>query len=545
MSLYDRLHVFTSTSGTGAYTVTGTATNRLSIDQALDAAGVTKAGAILELWVLPDDSAGSDDFEHGLYTYDGTSQLTRTRIIRSSNGDAAVNWGTTQRNIVSAPSAALLNRLFDTVPCGLAGGSANALSLSPTMPIHERKVGRLYLTIAAYTNTGATTADPSTLGTGDIKLHGNALAGGEIVAGCLIGLLDEGTDFSLIQFENRRRAPVARSSNTILGVGDHESAIIATSTFTQTLTAAATLGKGWWVDYRNDGAGMIALDPDGAELIDGAAIIALAPGQSCRILCDGTGFKTVGLSAGLQKGYLFGLECSRNGATPNTKMDVVAGSCVDTTGAVMMAVAAGTIDLTTGTVTSAALGMDGHSVPTSNEIHIFVIGKTDGSTSLLAATSATAPTLPSGYTYFRRIASWPTDSSGNLVDLKQIGDRFLIRNSIKLANGSAGSFSNTAPTLASISLTGAVPSTASELLGTAMNNYGGAALANLYVHPWSTSGGWQSTSNVPHVGVTGNATQAVPFRMPLQDPTQIYWASQAAGGAVMANGWIDRRGRDA
>ena len=91
-----------------------------------------------------------------------------------------------------------------------------------------------------------------------------------------------------------RNAVVARSSNTILAQADFGTAVIATSTFTQTLTAAATLGDGWHCAIKNDGVGVITIDPNGAETIDGAATIALAPGEGCFIFCNGTAFYTVG-----------------------------------------------------------------------------------------------------------------------------------------------------------------------------------------------------------------------------------------------------------
>ena len=92
----------------------------------------------------------------------------------------------------------------------------------------------------------------------------------------------------------------ASASNTILLKADQNSAFIATGTFTQTLTAAATLGAGWYVDYRNDNttSGIITLDPNGGELIDGLATINLYPGEACRIFCDGAAFKTEGRSTG-------------------------------------------------------------------------------------------------------------------------------------------------------------------------------------------------------------------------------------------------------
>lgn len=87
---------------------------------------------------------------------------------------------------------------------------------------------------------------------------------------------------------------LARSSNTILAAGDFARKITATSTFTQTLTAAATLADGWFVHYRNNGVGVITLDPNASELIDGATTLKLLPGESCTIWCNGSSFTTVG-----------------------------------------------------------------------------------------------------------------------------------------------------------------------------------------------------------------------------------------------------------
>lgn len=89
---------------------------------------------------------------------------------------------------------------------------------------------------------------------------------------------------------------LARSSNTIVGVGDFGRVLNCTSTFTQTLTAAATLGDGFYFGIRNNGSGTITIDPNGAETIDGQASINLEPGQSCFIFCNGSGFITVGLN---------------------------------------------------------------------------------------------------------------------------------------------------------------------------------------------------------------------------------------------------------
>jgi hypothetical protein len=87
---------------------------------------------------------------------------------------------------------------------------------------------------------------------------------------------------------------VARSSNTILAGSDIGKFFKATGTFTQTLTAAATLLDGWFCWYRNNGTGVITIDPNSSELIDGAATIDIYPGECVLIQCDATGFLTAG-----------------------------------------------------------------------------------------------------------------------------------------------------------------------------------------------------------------------------------------------------------
>lgn len=83
------------------------------------------------------------------------------------------------------------------------------------------------------------------------------------------------------------------SAYTVIGA-DKLAFIKCTSTFTLSLTAAATLGSGWFCFVRNDGTGVITIDPNAAELIDGFATKTLGPRETAMIFCDGTGFKTIG-----------------------------------------------------------------------------------------------------------------------------------------------------------------------------------------------------------------------------------------------------------
>ena len=64
---------------------------------------------------------------------------------------------------------------------------------------------------------------------------------------------------------------------------------------TLNLTAAATLGDDWFMMIRNGGTGLLTIDPNSSELINGSASLALQIGDSAFICCSGTAFYTVGL----------------------------------------------------------------------------------------------------------------------------------------------------------------------------------------------------------------------------------------------------------
>lgn len=90
----------------------------------------------------------------------------------------------------------------------------------------------------------------------------------------------------------------ARTSNVSLTVSDFGKLLDVTSgTFTQTFSAAATLGNGWFCYIKNSGTGDITLDPSGAELIDGLTSYVMYPGEVRLVLCDGTALRSVVLNA--------------------------------------------------------------------------------------------------------------------------------------------------------------------------------------------------------------------------------------------------------
>jgi hypothetical protein len=180
-------------------------------------------------------------------------------------------------------------------------------------------------------NTGAATIAVSGLTAQSIlRPDGSALSAGDMPSGALLMIRHDGTAFRLanllaganaatesaagiaeiatqaeantgtddVRFMTplkaaRRRAPsLAQASGYTVVAADNGRLIRATGTWVLALTAAATLGDGFTVRVRNGGTGIITVDPDGAETIDGVATLTLRPGAVAMIECDGIGWVT-------------------------------------------------------------------------------------------------------------------------------------------------------------------------------------------------------------------------------------------------------------
>lgn len=102
-----------------------------------------------------------------------------------------------------------------------------------------------------------------------------------------VSLLGSG-DYSITASSNMVRT--LRTSNSILVAGDNGNLFDLFGAYTQTLTAAATLGAGWHVFLNNAGNIDQVIDANGSETIDGATTYTLKPGFSVILLCNGTSF---------------------------------------------------------------------------------------------------------------------------------------------------------------------------------------------------------------------------------------------------------------
>lgn len=98
---------------------------------------------------------------------------------------------------------------------------------------------------------------------------------------------------------------VAKTTTYAVVVGDKGKLIdCTTGTWTLSLLAAATAGDGFTVSVRNGGSGVITVDPNLSETIDGGATLAINSGESAVLYCNGTLWVTVGKASGVPSGFM-------------------------------------------------------------------------------------------------------------------------------------------------------------------------------------------------------------------------------------------------
>jgi hypothetical protein len=207
-----------------------------------------------------------------------------------------------------------------------------------------------------------------------------------------------------------------------------------------------------------------------------------------------------------------GLSVANNAGTPSTRIDVAADqlAMVTATGTPIYRTAvAFTIDTTVGTVTSTANGMDGETRPTSGWLNIWAVDNGTAAAGL-GATSASSPTLPSGYTYKCRLGAMFFDGSQNALRTKQLGSwtQYVVTtatntpNYPRIATGAVGTIGT--PTFVSESLTGFVPPTATEGRFILVANSASGSLQVL--SPNNATAGTGSLTNPSLCAVSGNGS---------------------------------------
>jgi hypothetical protein len=122
-------------------------------------------------------------------------------------------------------------------------------------------------------------------------------------------------------------------------------------------------------------------------------------------------------------------------------------------------------------------GLDTGAEANSTWYHAWAIAKADGTLDGLFSASATAPTLPAGYSYKCYLGAVYNNSSGNFVGFYQYNNIVSIPSIIIVSGGTASSYTE-------VDISAVVPSTSNKIYGTAtLADLGTADIMYLFVAP--------------------------------------------------------------
>ena len=258
-------------------------------------------------------------------------------------------------------------------------------------------------------------------------------------------------------------------------------------------------------------------------------------------VAQGTGGQVQGTAKNLTCG-------SANAGTPNSQYLIICDAICVSDG-VSNYFTALAVNVTANALVNGANGLDVGVFAATTWYYGFVIyNPTTQTIAALLSTSATAPTLPTGYTMWARVGADITDGSTHFLRSIQNGknQQYLVGTNPALvpniANGALGTYSTTSPVLATASITGVVPPTASKISVIAGGNYKANGGANIMLAP---NTGWGGVNNGP----AGSAGQVYPFAsqagslgqlaVMVIETSTIAVASTGAGGAFSCLGYED------
>jgi len=339
----------------------------------------------------------------------------------------------------------------------------------------------------------------------------------------------------------------AKSGNYTAVANDNAAWHRYTATATVSLTAAATLAANWHYFVQADG-GVVTIDPNASETINGATTLVLQSGQAAMIICTGSAFIAVveGANPGNQ-GMLYGLTLSNNAGDATNDIDIAAGAaCADSSFFIMQLASSLTkrLDAAWAVGTNQG-GLDTGSIANVT-YHIWLIQRSDtGVVDALFSASATAPTMPTNYDRKRRIGSIRRDLAA-IRTFTQIGDDFTWTAPIP-------AYQQTNPGTAAISIDTFSPTgivTKAKVTGT-INNLAGAVgpvglVTPLFVTDTAPS---SSTTNIGSSASTagGQLISTAPLEVWTNTSSQIRARISASDANVTlrfsAYGYIDNRGR--
>lgn len=246
---------------------------------------------------------------------------------------------------------------------------------------------------------------------------------------------------------------------------------------------------------------------------------------------------------------LRGCGLANNASDATNDIDFAAGYCSDLTLNRVITCAAMTKRLDAAWAAGTGNGGLDTGAIANGTYHCWAIAKADGTQDWLFSASATAPTMPTGYSFKRRVGSIMR-SAAAIVGFVQSGDRFWRKVpvlSVNVASSTGGTSAVTAvltvPTGIIVLPVGTVthidnsPTVETFLLLTSLDQTDTAA--SVSVTSSSTPAGLatpQAEHNSMPLQVKTDTAASIRFRFSVSDADVVI--------RIWTHGWIDRRGRD-
>lgn len=489
------------------------------------------------------------------------------KILNDVNANAAKNGVNTDITALTALTTPITPAQGGTSVyfASTSGGSANAQTVaSPTPTGFTLAVGKRVTFIAGFTNTGAMTLNVNSSGATNVYKPTPsgpvALVGGEVIAGNYIEAVFDGTQFQLytdasVDGGYGAVTVLASATTTDLGtIPSHNVSISGTTTITSFGSSASTV----YPQYRIVFSGALLLTHSSALQLPGSGNITTAAGDVAFATYLGSGnwrvspYQKVNGTAVVNPTPMAGAQgllITNNSGTPNTNIDITADQAVMINPTGNVPIYASAISVTINTTTTGANGLDTGSRANSTWYNLFLISN-GSATAGLASTSATAPTLPSGYVYYVRVGAMRTDGSANFYRSRQLGSRvqYVLTSGtntstlpiISSGAGAVGTYSATAPTWSAQSVSNFVPPTATRInLAFSTNRRNAGAGSNLQIAPNNSYGGYAtSTDAIPFFDNGASGAWGGSLEM-LLESTNIYIAYNQ-NTTVSASGWTDK-----
>jgi len=458
-------------------------------------------------------------------------------------------------------------------------GTAPAFTLTPTPAITAYAANQRFQVTFSAAGGATPTLNVSGLGAQNLKQYtatGSKIAA-IIASGQTSDVVYDGTDMVVLdqlpnsvgvtpaQFDNSTKLAttafaqgvglhysslVLASANITLTAATHAGAVIvgnSSSAINVTLPSVSTMPAGSAIKFWNYATGTMNLLAAGSDSIylPGAVTSYPVPTGSSITLGSSAAGVWFAIDGVQQVGVQGSAKNLVGGATGLSKVATYTADEIIVESASNAYQVLRAISIAPSLASSGANGLDSGSASAATLYNEFVIWG-GGAPAGLFSLSATAPTMPAGYTHKARVGTVRTDSSGNILSFNQIGNWV----QPKPAAGSNVTFY---PTLASgvtsgytagsatwtptaVSVSGVVPPTATEIgLWIYVVNQ-----QSVVVAPNTSFAGDSSTTNPPPI-IFRNASSTINNRREnmILESSNIYWGSDSATTKLCVIGWRD------